>query len=71
MIQNTLISYYFKWQINVFMSSLVMCAFVLVSCSSDSGSSGGGTGTSTTPSNLVVSAVAVGTSTQMVTVPER
>jgi beta-glucanase (GH16 family) len=64
MIQNTLISYYFKWQINVFMSSLVMCAFVLVSCSSDSGSSGGGTGTSTTPSNLVVSAVAVGTSTQ-------
>jgi beta-glucanase (GH16 family) len=64
MIQNTLISNYFKWRVNIFMSILIMCAFVLVSCSSDNGSSGGDAGTSSTPSNLVVSAVVVGTSTQ-------
>ena len=63
MIQNTLISNYFKWRINIFMSGLIMCAFVLISCNSDSGSSGEGTGAST-PSNLAVSAVVVGTSTQ-------
>lgn len=47
------------------MSSLIICAFVLVSCSSDGGSSGGGGGTTgTTPSNLVVTSEIVGTSAQ-------
>ncbi len=39
-----------------------MGAFILVSCSGDSGSGGGTTGT--TPSNLVISAVVVGTNAQ-------
>jgi len=65
MIQKTIISNYYKGRINIFISSVIMCAFVLISCSSESGSSGGGgTGTSNTPSNLVVSAVVVGTSIQ-------
>ena len=65
MIQNTIISNYCKRQINICISSLILCAFVLISCSSDSGSSGGGgTGTNNTPSNLVVTAVVVGTSVQ-------
>jgi beta-glucanase (GH16 family) len=62
MIQDVLISRLHKWRIDLFKSCLLISAFILISCSGDSGSSGGST--STTPTNLVVSATVVGTSTQ-------
>jgi beta-glucanase (GH16 family) len=62
MIPNILISRLYEWQIKLFMSCLLISTFILISCSGDSGD-GGGT-TSTTPTNLVVSAVVVGTNAQ-------
>lgn len=61
MIRNTLLSVFYKWQTDMFMGGLLICAFVLVSCSSDGGSSGG-SGSDTIPSNLVVTTEIVGTS---------
>jgi beta-glucanase (GH16 family) len=59
---NTFISNYYKRQIKTLISSLILFALVLISCSGDSGSTGGTT--DTTPSNLKVTAVVVGTSAQ-------
>lgn len=64
MMQNTYATILINWSKNIFMASLIIFAFVLLSCSSDSGSSGGSGTTGTTPSNLTLSAVIVGTSTQ-------
>ncbi|WP_395050733.1 glycoside hydrolase family 16 protein [Flavobacterium sp.] len=61
MIQNTLVSKLNNWRVYTFISSIILCALVMVSCTSDS--SGGGT-YGTTPSNVVVTAQIVGTSTQ-------
>lgn len=66
MIQNIVISRLLKKHIYLFKStlffSILMGAFILVSCSGDSGSGGGTTGT--TPSNLAISAVVVGANAQ-------
>ena len=59
--QNTYATKLINWSKNIFMASLIIFAFVLLSCSSDGGASGG---SGTTPSNLTLSAVIVGTSTQ-------
>ncbi|MBF2708592.1 glycoside hydrolase family 16 protein [Flavobacterium soyangense] len=64
MTPNILISRLNKWQINLFRSCLLISAFMLISCSSDSGSTGGSGTKSTTPTNLVVSALVIGTSVQ-------
>jgi beta-glucanase (GH16 family) len=61
MIHNAMVSKSINWRINIFISSLILCAFV--SCSSDSSGSGGGP-IGITPSNLVLTAQIVGTSTQ-------
>jgi hypothetical protein len=58
--QNALLSLFSKCKIITILSSILICAFMLTSCSSNSGS---GSETAT-PSNLVVTATLVGTSTQ-------
>jgi len=70
--QNFLISKIFKQDSILFKTGIFIFYFILFSCSGDSGGgSGGGNGggngggtTGTTPSNLVISAVVVGTSAQ-------
>jgi len=65
MIINKLISKFSKKHKYLFKSSvffsILMSAFILISCSGDSGNGGG---SATTPSNLVISAVVAGTNAQ-------
>lgn len=63
MIRNTLLSIFYKWRINRFIGSLLICAFVLVSCSSDGNSSQ--PVSDKTPSNLVVTSEIVGATPQV------
>ncbi|TDD95518.1 glycoside hydrolase family 16 protein [Flavobacterium cellulosilyticum] len=62
MIQNTNVTKLNTWRTTILLSSLIVFAFGLISCSSDGGSGGGST--VTTPSNLVLTAQVFGTSTQ-------
>lgn len=62
MTQRTNSNSFINWRMNFFMSLSIIFVLAFLSCSSDSGNNGGTTG-STTPSNLVVTAQAVGTST--------
>ena len=67
MIQNTLISKFYKRYSNPVKSILffsILTSIVLMSCSGGGSSNGGGTTTVTKPSNLTIAAVIVGTTTQ-------
>lgn len=61
MIRNTLFT---RLQIAVLIGSLLICSFVLVSCSSDGGSSGSSSGSNNTTLNLVLTTEIVGTNAQ-------
>jgi beta-glucanase (GH16 family) len=62
MTQKTNTNSFIHRRMNFFISLSIIFVLAFLSCSSDSGNSGGGT-TGTTPSNLVVTAQAFGTST--------